>query len=97
MSRCSSAKVFGGSGMPSGGVHGCQTLGRLAQGWFEVANAQPRQGGLYPVHNARAFPHQAVTSLINQYTSNEVGHFSFRRFSHVSGMSVPPNEDMQCR
>jgi hypothetical protein len=35
--------------------------------------------------------------LRNQCTSNEVGHFSFRRFSHVSGMSVPPNEDMQCR
>src|SRR6202049_4524527 len=37
----------------------CQTFGRLAQRWFEVANAQPRQGGLYPVHNPRAFPHQA--------------------------------------
>src|SRR5256714_10607397 len=33
--------------------------GRLAQGWFEVANAQPGQGGLYPVHNACAFAHQA--------------------------------------
>src|SRR5438128_10337595 len=42
------------------GVHGCQTFGRLAQGWFEVANAQPDQGGLYPVHNARALPHQAL-------------------------------------
>src|SRR5580700_1278269 len=41
------------------GVHGCQTLSGLAQGWFEVANAQPGQGGLYPVYNARAFPHQA--------------------------------------
>src|SRR5580692_7317492 len=40
-------------------VHGCQTFGRLAQGWFEVANAQPGQGGLYPVHNPRAFSHQA--------------------------------------
>ena len=49
------------------------------------------------VDDARAFPDQAVTSLINQCTSNEVGHFSFRRFSHVSGMSVPPSEDMQCR
>src|SRR5205807_4753354 len=41
------------------GVHGYQTLGCLAQGWFEVANAQPGQGRLYPVHNARAFSHQA--------------------------------------
>jgi hypothetical protein len=45
-------------------VHGCQTLGRLAQGWFEVANAQPGQGGLYPVHNPRAFPHQAVALAV---------------------------------
>src|ERR1700724_3871141 len=42
------------------GVHCCKTLGGLAQGWFEVANAQPGQGGLYPVHNPRAFPHPAV-------------------------------------
>jgi hypothetical protein len=35
--------------------------------------------------------------LKNQCSSNEVGHFSFRRFSHVFGMSVPPSEDMQCR
>src|SRR6266478_7908196 len=41
------------------GVHGCKTFGSLAQGWFEVANAQSSQGGLYPVHNTRAFPHQA--------------------------------------
>src|SRR5260370_38471263 len=41
------------------GVYGCQTFGRLAPGGFEVANAQPGQGGLYPVHNARTLPHQA--------------------------------------
>src|SRR6516164_6534000 len=64
MSRWSSAKVFGGSGMLSGGVHGCQTVGRLAQGWFEVANAEPCQSRLYPVHNPRAFPHQAVTLAV---------------------------------
>ena len=33
--------------------------GRPAQGWFEVADAQPDQGGLYPVHNPRAFSDQA--------------------------------------
>src|SRR6516225_5226631 len=47
-----------------GGVHGCKTLGGLTQGWFEVANAQPGQGGLYPVHNPRAFPHQAVALAV---------------------------------
>jgi hypothetical protein len=36
----------------------------LRQGWFEVANAQPGQGGLYPVHNPRAFPHQAVALAV---------------------------------
>src|SRR5439155_23818146 len=46
------------------GVHGCQTLGGLAQGWFEVADAQPGEGGLYPVHNPRAFPHQAVALAV---------------------------------
>src|SRR5271165_4903881 len=46
------------------GVHGCQTFGRLAQGWFEVANAQPDQGGLYPVHNPRAFSHQAFVLAV---------------------------------
>src|SRR5260370_10721215 len=66
MSRCSSAKAFGGSGMPSGVCtverrSAAPRLrgGRPAQGWFEVANAHPGHGGLYPVHNARAFPHQA--------------------------------------
>src|SRR5207249_1921848 len=38
--------------------------GRLEQGWFEVANAQPSEGGLYPVHNPRAFPHQAVALAV---------------------------------
>src|SRR5580704_14591627 len=46
------------------GVHGCKTLGGLAQGWFEVANPQPGQGGLYPVDNPRAFPHQAVALAV---------------------------------
>jgi hypothetical protein len=71
MSRCSSAKVFGGSGMPSGVCTVARRSaaprlrgGRPAQGWFEVANAQPGQGGLYPVHNPRAFPHQAVALAV---------------------------------
>src|SRR5689334_4068505 len=71
MSRCSSAKVFGGSGMPSGVYTVARRSaaprlrgGRPAQGWFEVANAQPDQSGLYPVDNARAFPHQAVALAV---------------------------------
>src|SRR5438094_2306680 len=67
VSRCSSAKVFGGSGMPSGVCTVARRSaaprlrgGRPAQGWFEVANAEPGEGGLYPVHNPRAFPDQAL-------------------------------------
>src|SRR5437870_3279769 len=71
MSRCSSAKAFGGSGMPSGVCTVARRSaaprlrgGRPAQGWFEVANPQPGQGGLYPVHNPRAFPDQAVALAV---------------------------------
>src|SRR5215813_14761874 len=46
------------------GVHGCQTFGALAQGWFEVANTQPDQGRLYPVDNPRALPDQAVALAV---------------------------------
>jgi hypothetical protein len=41
----------------------------LAQGWFEIANAQPGQGALYAVHKPCAFLDQALTSLKNQCTS----------------------------
>src|ERR1700751_3202415 len=71
MSRCSSAKVLGGSGMPSGVCTVARRSaaprlrgGRPAQGRFEVANAQPGQGGFYTVHNPRAFPHQAVALAV---------------------------------
>src|SRR6202022_3765742 len=40
---------------------------RLAQGGFEVANAQPGQGGLDTVHNARAFPHQGFALPIGPF------------------------------
>src|SRR5258706_4391444 len=67
MSRCSSAKPFGGSGMPSGVCSVARRSaaprlrgGRPAQGWFEIANAKPDQGALHSVHNARAFPDQAL-------------------------------------
>jgi hypothetical protein len=45
--------------------------------------------------NSQAFeiggvPKGARISPENQCTRNEVGHFFFRRFLHVSGTSVPP-------
>src|SRR5215470_11987330 len=42
------------------GVQGCQTFGRLAQGWFEIANAQPGQRALHAVRKPRAFLDQAL-------------------------------------
>src|SRR5712672_279456 len=71
ISRCNSAETFGGGGMPSGVCTVARRSaaprlrgGRPAQGWFEVADAQPGEGGLYPVHNPRAFPHQAVALAV---------------------------------
>src|SRR6266436_3084829 len=73
------------------GVHGCQTFGRLAQGWFEVANAHPGQGGLYPVHNARAFPHQAFALAIGPLGIL----FGNRRYAHHAAMAPFPTQPPQ--
>src|SRR5438270_2631887 len=92
MSRCSSAKVFGGSGMPSGGVHACKALGGLAQGWFEVANPQPGQGGLYPVHNARAFPHQALALAVRPL-GVLFGNRGYARHAAMAPFSTQPTQE----
>src|SRR5690348_17371338 len=39
-------------------VQCCNTLRGLAQGWFEIANAQPGERPLHSVDDARAFPDQ---------------------------------------
>jgi hypothetical protein len=59
ISRCNSAETFGGSAEPSGV---CSVARRSAawRGWFEMANAQPGEGPLHPVDDARAFPDQAL-------------------------------------
>src|ERR1700719_4422494 len=71
MSRCSSAKAFGGSGMPSGVCTVARRSaaprlrgGRPAQGWFETANAQPGEGSLHAVDDARALCDQALALAI---------------------------------
>ena len=92
MSRCSSAKAFGGSGMPSGGVHGYQTFGRLAQGWFEVANTQPGQSGLYPAHNAGAFPHQALAFPVRPLGVLFSNRWHVRHAAMASFSTLPPQE-----
>jgi hypothetical protein len=38
-----------------------------------------------------ADPAGARITRKNQHPMNEVGHFSFRSYSHVFGMSVPPS------
>src|SRR6266436_3633391 len=67
ISRCNSAETFGGSAEPSGVCSVARRSaaprlrgGRPAQGWFEVANAQPGQGALHSVDDARALPDQAL-------------------------------------
>src|SRR5208282_1121394 len=73
------------------GVHGCQTLGRLAQGWFEVANVQPGQGGLYPVHDAGAFPHQAFALPVGPLSVL----FGNRRYAGHAAMAPFPTQPPQ--
>src|SRR2546430_5296988 len=97
MSRCSSAKVFGGSGMPSGVCTVARRSaaprlrgGRPAQGWFEVANAHPGQGGLYPVHNARAFPHQAFALPVRPLG---VGNRWHARHAAMAPFSTQPPQE----
>jgi hypothetical protein len=66
--------------------------GRPAQGWFEVANAQPGQSGLYPVDDARAFPHQALALAVRPLGVL----FGDRRHAHHTAMASfatqPPQE-----
>src|SRR6201997_3048103 len=73
-------------------MHGCKTLGGLAQGWFEVANPQPGQGGLYPVHNARAFPHQAVALAVRPLGVLFGNRWHARHAAMASFPTQPPQE-----
>jgi hypothetical protein len=66
--------------------------GRPAQGWFEVADAQPGQGGLNSVHDPRAFPHQAVALAVRPLgvlfgNRGHPRHAAMARFS-----TQPPQE-----
>src|SRR5580700_2557992 len=74
------------------GVHGCQTFGGLAQGWFEVANAQPGQGRLYPVHNPRAFAHQAFALPVRPLGVLFGNRWHARHAAMASFPTQPPQE-----
>jgi hypothetical protein len=92
MSRCSSAKTFGGSGMPSGVCTVARRSAAWRQGWFEVANAQPGQGSLDPVVDARAFSHQGLALPVRPFGVL----FGNRRHAHHVAMAPfatqPPRE-----
>jgi len=62
MSRCSSAKVFGGSGCLRG-VHGCQTFGGLRRAGLKLRIPTRAKVDLSG-HNPRAFAHQAVALAV---------------------------------
>src|SRR3954452_10685147 len=64
MSRCSSAKVFGGSGTPSGVCTVARRSAALRRVGLKLRMPSRGQARLYPVHNARAFPDQAVALAV---------------------------------
>src|SRR5580693_6378605 len=74
------------------GVHGCQTFGCLAQGWFEVANPQPGQGRLYPVHNPRAFSYQAFALPVRPLGVLFGNRWHARHAAMASFPTQPPQE-----
>src|SRR5215470_2504713 len=73
------------------GVHGCQTFGRLAQGWFEIANAQPGQRALHAVDKPRAFLDQALALPIGPLGIL----FGKRRHAHHAAMAAFPSQPPQ--
>src|ERR1700747_2402176 len=66
-------------------------LRRLAQGWFEVTNAEPGQGALHAVHKPRAFPDQALALAIGPLGIL----FGNRRDAHHAAMAPFPTQPPQ--
>src|SRR6266566_6118103 len=61
---------------------------RLAQGWFETANAQPREGALHAVDDARALCDQALALAIGPLGIL----FGNRRYAHHAAMAPFPTQ-----
>src|SRR3954453_23565801 len=59
MSRCNSARVFGGRAVPSGVRKASRCSRALPQGRLEAPHTQTRQGRFDPVHDPGALAHQA--------------------------------------
>src|ERR1700732_1521870 len=95
MSRCSSAKTFGGSDLASGVCTVARRSadprlrgGRLAQGSFETANAQPGEGSRHAVYDARALCDQALALAIGPLGIL----FGNRRYAHHAAMAPFPTQ-----
>src|SRR3954451_10577286 len=73
-------------------MHSCQTFGRLPRGRFEIANAQPGQGRLYPVHNPRAFAHQAVALAVRPL-GVLFGNRRYARHAAMAPFSTQPPQE----
>src|ERR1700736_6205497 len=98
MLRRSSAKRFGGSGMASGGCSVARRSAaprlrgvRPARGWFETANAQPGEGTLHAVDDARALCDQALALAIGPLGIL----FGNRRCAHHAAMAPFPTQPPQ--
>src|SRR4051812_27160232 len=59
MSRCNSARVFGGRAVPSGVRKASRCSRALRTVGLKPRTPRPRQGGFDPVHNPGALAHQA--------------------------------------
>src|SRR6266566_1609260 len=64
---------------------------RLAQGWFETANAQPGEGALHAVDDARALCDQALALTIGPLGIL----FGNRRYAHHAAMAPFPTQPPQ--
>src|SRR5438132_2261011 len=64
---------------------------RLAQGWFETANAQPGEGALHAVDDARALCDQALALAIGPPGIL----FGNRRYAHHTAMAPFPTQPPQ--
>src|ERR1700756_1812343 len=66
-------------------------LRRVAQGWSEVTNAEPRQGALHAVHKPRAVLDQALALPIGPLGIL----FGNRRYAHHAAMAPFPTQPPQ--
>src|SRR6476619_2625890 len=67
-------------------------LRRVAQGWSEVTNAEPRQGALHAVHKSRAFLDQALALPIGPLGVLFGNRWHARHAAMAAFATQPPQE-----